>query len=524
MNTTGWTISDLGGGVTVPEWPEPFAQAVPAKAGPKAGERDKKSEPGEKKAPAAKTADKGSKRPDPAVVSTGMAAFERSCTTCHNAARALDRTKDLAGWRATVRRMAGKRGANIASGDIEPIAVYLASRNAASTSTDTTSTEKSDESTASTDKDKDASSFSTFATLSPQWRGGGSDHLQNPGFGPLAWVGAGWQSKIVSARLTVCSTCHGVQEPGFISRVEVVEAAVRVDLSSFIEHCLHDWKVGIDAGRMVVPFGAFSAQVNPGSYRTVSTPLIFNMGQRVFNQDLGVSVLPMPYADTGIDFNLNIPLCDLGAGPITASVDSYLINGLQGGSNGIDFLQSRNYFDNNNRAVWGERLTVGDPFLRVGTSLLVGSFNDRTDPTVINSPLSYRIYGFDMQARYKRLFRCQIEYARRDSDRNGLIPNATAPGKFSERVDGCYLEAEVRAWEECCVSLLARQDFLRYNSPLPPPGSTLTTGTFNVERFTVGVNIDLWHQSLLMFNFEHWLIPERQHTTNVYGVRYTVTF
>src|SRR5262245_11876784 len=43
---------------------------------------------------------------DPAVVSAGMAAFAQSCTKCHDAARSLDRSKDLAGWRATVRRMA----------------------------------------------------------------------------------------------------------------------------------------------------------------------------------------------------------------------------------------------------------------------------------------------------------------------------------------------------------------------------------------------------------------------------------
>src|SRR5262245_2524517 len=65
---------------------------------------------------------------DQAVVAQGQAAFERSCTKCHDAARSLDRTKDLAGWRTTVRRMAGKRDADIPSSDIEPIAVYLASR------------------------------------------------------------------------------------------------------------------------------------------------------------------------------------------------------------------------------------------------------------------------------------------------------------------------------------------------------------------------------------------------------------
>src|SRR5436190_9662297 len=36
---------------------------------------------------------------DPATVSAGMAAFDRNCTSCHEAERALERSKDLAGWR-----------------------------------------------------------------------------------------------------------------------------------------------------------------------------------------------------------------------------------------------------------------------------------------------------------------------------------------------------------------------------------------------------------------------------------------
>ena len=109
-------------------------------------------------------------------------------------------------------------------------------------------------------------------------------------------------------------------------------------------------KGGIDAGRLIVPFGAFSSQVNPGSYRTVSTPLIFNMGQRVFSQDIGVPVLPMPYSDTGVNLNFDVPLGDCGTGPITASFDAYLVNGLEGSSNGIDWLQSRNLLDNTTRS------------------------------------------------------------------------------------------------------------------------------------------------------------------------------
>src|SRR2546430_13978893 len=110
-------------------------------------------------------------------------------------------------------------------------------------------------------------------------------------------------------------------------------------------------KGNVDAGRFIVPFGAFSAQSDPSLYRTVSTPLIFNMGQRLFNQDLGFPVLPMPYADEGINLNLSLPVCDCCCGkrPITITTDTYLVNGLEGASSGIDYIQSRDLLDNNNR-------------------------------------------------------------------------------------------------------------------------------------------------------------------------------
>jgi hypothetical protein len=459
------------------------------------------------------TSGKGS---DQATIAAGRAAFDRSCTTCHDAARSLERTKDLAGWRATVRRMAAKRGAEIATDDIEPISVYLASRNSAASRTPAEK-EKSGESSAAAD----TSSLSAFATLSPMWRGG-NEHMQNSGFGPLAWVGGSWQSKTVSARVTLCITCHGEQEQAFLSRIDIAEAAVRVDLSQYLTGCCRDVKVAVDAGRFIVPFGAFSAQVNPGTYRTVSTPLIFNMGQRLFNQDLGVPVLPMPYSDTGVNLNVDVPLCNVGTGMITASVDAYLVNGLQGGSDGIDFLQSRNLFDFNDRVAGGGRFTVGDPNIRAGASFTTGRFDDPSTSPVPGG-LYYWIYGFDVQARYQRLFRCQFEYARRDSDRFGQLPNGAAV--FSESVDGCYVEAEVRPWEECCVSLLARYDLLSRSSPLPLTGSTLPTAGYDVERLTLGINIELWHQSLLMINFERWLLPEPAHSTaDVFGIRYTITF
>ena len=452
---------------------------------------------------------------DPAVVSAGMAAFERSCTKCHDAARALDRTKDLAGWRATVRRMAARRGADIPAADMEPIATYLASRNAPASGTPN---EKMDTSEAR----GDASSLSAFATLAPLFRGGDS-HVQNPGFFPQAWVGGAWQGKILSARVTACVSCHGVHEGPFLNRIELVEAVARVDFSTWLEPCLSGMKAGLEAGRFVVPFGAFSAQTNPSLYRTVSTPLIFNMGQRVSAADLGDPVLPMPYADEGVNLNLDVPLADVCTGPITATVDAYLVNGLAGKASGIDFLESRDLVDNNNKVAGGGRLTLGGPYVRAGASITSGRFSDSGGPP--GSPagrLDYLIYGFDVQAHYKNLFRFQFEYARRDSDRFDVVRNGAE--MFSEKVDGYYLEAEGRPWEKSPVSLLVRYDFLGRRSPLPPGRSTLLAGDFNVQRFTWGINVELWRQSLLMFNHEHWFLPDPLHSSDVFGVRYVITF
>lgn len=459
---------------------------------------------------------------DQAVVSAGQAAFERSCTKCHDAARSLDRTKDLAGWRTTVRRMAGKRDANIPESEIEPISVYLASRTSGGGGGAAAGSGSTAGGGGTAAPSSAAASLAAFATVSPIWRGGNND-LQNNGFGALAWIGAGWQGKIVSVRATACVSCHGVKEPGQISRIEPAEVAVHVDLSTYFDKQCKGMKGSLDAGRFIVPFGAFSAQSDPSLYRTVSTPLIFNMGQRLFDKDIGFPVLPMPYADEGINLSIATPcLFDCGTGPVTMTADGYLINGLEGNVNGIDFYQSRDLYDNNNRVAGGTRVTIGDPYVRAGASFMSGRYDVPTPG--LAEGLYYTIYGFDIQAKYKRLFRAIFEYARRDNDRFGILPAGASI--FNEGVYGYYAEAEVRpCGEKSPVSLLTRYDWQAHNSILPPSGSSLVEGHYHVERLTFGVNVELWHQSLLMFNYERWLTPEQFHrTSDVFGVRYTITF
>src|SRR4029079_7637008 len=139
--------------------------------------------------------------------------------------------------------------ANIPESEIEPISVYLASRTSGGggsggAAAGSGSTAGGGGTAAPSSA---AASIATFATVSPIWRGGNND-LQNNGFGALAWIGASWQGKIVSVRATACVSCHGVKEPGQISRIEPAEVAVHVDLSTYFDKHCKGMKGSLDAG------------------------------------------------------------------------------------------------------------------------------------------------------------------------------------------------------------------------------------------------------------------------------------
>lgn len=539
-STIGW--SQTPERVTIPDLPDPIVQVQAKKE-----EESKK----DSQTPAAKKDAPRRPRFDPALVSAGQAAFSANCTKCHDASRALEKTKDLAGWQSTVSRMANKPGADIPSSSINAIATYLASRNQGEAdSGEATGNGSGGEgesgSTPSMPTTRGGqSNFSAFATLSPLWRGGGS-HVQNPGFFPEAWIGGTWQGgRVLSARVTACTSCHGVNESGFISRLELLEGVVRADVSQWVDPFQIGVKGAIEAGRFIVPFGAFASQTNPSLFRTVSKPLIFNMGQRVDSAELGQAVLPMPYADEGVLASLEIPLTEVGRYMLTTTMDVYAINGLSGNERGINWVQSRDYIDNNGSPSWGGRATVGIPIVRAGASVTGGRFNipgsvstssstTTTDiygastttsgtSTVSVGKLDYLIYGFDIQARYENLFRFQFEYARRSNDRFDTVGSSSF--EFTEIVDGYYFETELRPFEESPVSLVGRYDRQRRRSSLPPLGASGLYGpSFLTQRFTWGVNINLWRQSLLMINHERWFVPGPAADLDVLGVRYVITF
>jgi cytochrome c5 len=451
---------------------------------------------------------------DSALVERGRAAFESSCTQCHNAERALGKRKDYSGWLATVRRMANRAGADIPPGEHQAIATYLAS--VAGTGAGTGAA--GDAAAGVTAAAADTSSASFFATISPLWRGG-NDVLENPGFFPEAWIGASWQptGSPVSGRITACISCH--TEPGQGSRLEAVEAALRLDVTQWLGcgACERGVRGAVEAGRLIVPFGAFAAQSNPGIYRTVTKPLIYNMGQNVRRFDIGNPVLPMPYSDEGALVNMSMPIgCDWNA-----TIDTYLVNGLRGGSSGIDFFDSRDYVDNNAKPAVGGRATLGTDHLRAGTSIVGGRFNADGSTGVFATDLTYQIWGFDLSAHYEDLIRIQAEYARRDSDRLVLLPGMPVA---NEQIDGYYVESELRI---CCqprIGFLVRIDSQQREALRPPVGSSLASGNFAVDRFTWGFNVTLPGGSLVMINHERWNLPANLENVDVLGIRWAATF
>ncbi len=443
---------------------------------------------------------------DPALVQRGTTAFSNYCVSCHDAQKSTSQTKTVAGWRATVRRMVEKDGAQVPESVHEAISVYLASLGTSGTASGTGASETTP-------------AFSMTGTLSAMYRATGDGNLEDPGHFGDAWLGFAWQKQgPVSGRVTTCISCHsqGLQ----LGNIELVEACARLDLNKLLgagEEDKSPIKANIEAGRFIVPFGAYYQQVNPGVNRAVTSPLIYNMGTRVYPNDLGDPVLPMPYSDSGASLNITAPFND----STNITMNGYVVNGLNGGPGGIDFYQSRSYVDNNRWPSAGGRVTVGGANLRLGVSATGGRFNIDAGTGPLNQGMHYVIYGADAVFRWKDLIRVQFEYAERDSDRLQMNPTTSI---FRDRIGGYYFEGEALVLRDWRISLFSRFDNQLTHSPSPPLGSQLTTGNFSVSRITYGVNWSLPGGSLLMVNLEQWLLPSGFNNINVLGVRWATTF
>lgn len=153
---------------------------------------------------------------------------------------------------------------------------------------------------------------------------------------------------------------------------------------------------------------------HPGVYRTVSNPLMFNMGRRVGVTGPLQPVLPAPYADEGINLHTRTSLST----NLTTTLGLYAVNGLQG-TDPTFFNASRSYRDNNRQPAFGGHATLKHDFFTIGASLAEGNLADDGFPSA-----HYKLVGGDLTARYEELWRLYFEYAMRE-DEAGVVP-ATA--------------------------------------------------------------------------------------------------
>ena len=433
---------------------------------------------------------------DSRVVARGQAAFQESCTQCHDAERSLDKRKSRSSWLSTVRRMARMDGADINSSDFVAIATYLASRNPATSSDGGTMEELVGDL---------GSSLSVSATISTMYRGG-NDVLENPGFFVDAWLTADWQpSGPIRGRVTSCTSCHssGDGDNGGFT-LELVEAAAALDLMYWAKegvpaHCHPQLEAELKAGRFIVPFGAFAAMSHPGVYRTLTNPLMYDMGRAVSPTRSQPPVLPAPYSDEGADLSVKVPLL----WNWNATANMYAVNGLQGNVAGVQFTPSRSYTDNNSEPGYGGRVTVGNGRLRFGGSVMSGYMQDDIE----EDPLQFRLAGGDVTAKlFDDVVRLYFEYAMRQND-TGLDDNQLAYGTVTEM--------EVLLLSDPNISFLGRYDTLDHRGFF---------GDRTIERYTWGVNTTAIGSSLLIINHEHWNFPHDETNIDVFGFRWVGTF
>lgn len=137
----------------------------------------------------------------------------------------------------------------------------------------------------------------------------------------------------------VCFSCHGL---------EVDRAHVDFTPSPAFN---------IQAGRIGVPFGEMAVRYDPTSHRSVSKPLIYDMGRMAYygRGGFNLGVVPQPYVDTGVVVYGQVWPSD----EVQLWYAGYVVGGMRG-ENDFDYAAMRTsfYVDNNNEPAGGGRAVM----------------------------------------------------------------------------------------------------------------------------------------------------------------------
>jgi hypothetical protein len=280
-----------------------------------------------------------------------------------------------------------------------------------------------------------------------------------------------------------CVSCHGVD-------FETVA----------IDYQPKSW-FNVQFGRISVPFGEFSNRVDPGSYKTASQPLIYDMGRMAYGgrSAMNLGVLPLPYVDTGV---LVYGVRWLGE-KIQVWYGVYGVAGLRG-SNDLDWMAMRSipYNDNNSVPAGGGRLALAyssDPGSFFGDANLGGSYTaGRYDQ---DGNLGYEAWAVDATLRLGKIL-LRGEYASRKTD---LAPDADYPYALADpwfEKAGYFAEAEVPLGGY--LSAVYRyEEMWRTGTPLPGSVEELSADS-RFLRHSAGVMITPVAALYLKASWELW--------------------
>jgi hypothetical protein len=284
--------------------------------------------------------------------------------------------------------------------------------------------------------------------------------------------------------MKACISCHGI---------DAEQIALDYQPKSWFN---------LQFGRISVPFGEFSNRVDPGSYKTASQPLIYDMGRMAYGgrSAMNLGVLPLPYVDTGA---LVYGVRWLGE-KIQVWYGVYGVAGLRG-SNDLDWMAMRSvpYNDNNRVPALGGRLALSyssNPGAFFGDANLGASYTaGRYDKA---ATLGYEAWSVDATLRLGKLL-VRGEYASRKTDLDPAAtgyPYALVDPWFQKQ--GFYAEAEVPLGGY--LAFVYRYDELhRTGTPLPGAVEELSADS-TFARHTGGIVVTPAAALYLKASWEMW--------------------
>jgi hypothetical protein len=281
-----------------------------------------------------------------------------------------------------------------------------------------------------------------------------------------------------------CLSCHGIE----------------------LEHAAFDFQpkvwFNVQFGRLAVPFGEYSNRTDQSGHRTVSAPLIYDMGRMAYadRSEFNGPIVMLPYVDTGLMVYGQFFLGSV----MQVWYGAYLVGGFKGAAD-VDWMALRSvpYTDNNRLPSCGGRLALtltSPPGRLIGDVSLGASYTGgRYDRS---GRLQYHAGAVDLAIPIRKItLRAEVAYRR-----TRLDPAASGYGYvliddyFDKR--GGYAELEHPLGRY--LNMVYRYDRLdRIGVPLPGSAAAMTPRS-RLERATAGLVVTPAASLYLKLSYEYW--------------------